>query len=55
MFLLFMACWCWLMIASCHIFYAERAIEILDGKPKWAGINGNSELLDDLGRASPKE
>ena len=42
------------LTASCHIFYGERAIEILDGKPKWAGINGDSELLDDLGRADPR-
>ena len=34
---------------NCHIFYADRVLEITDGKKKWAGIDDNSELLDDEG------
>lgn len=34
---------------SCHIFYSERVLEITDGKTKWAGIDNNSEMLDDAG------
>ncbi|KAL2220430.1 Mss4-like protein [Thermoascus aurantiacus ATCC 26904] len=34
---------------SCHIFYSRRVVEIMDGKPKWSGIDNRSELLDDYG------
>ncbi|RJE27488.1 hypothetical protein PHISCL_00222 [Aspergillus sclerotialis] len=40
---------------SCHIFYEERVLEILDGKTKWAGIDNNSEMLDDLGNPKGEE
>ncbi|KAL2810953.1 Mss4-like protein [Aspergillus granulosus] len=32
-----------------HIFYGNRAIDILDGKPKWTALDGQSDLLDDYG------
>lgn len=35
----------------CHIFYKQRLLEIPDGKAKWAGMNGSSQLLDDFGNA----
>lgn len=34
---------------SCHIFYASRVVDVRDGKDKWAGMNGTSDLLDDEG------
>lgn len=34
---------------SCHIFYAKRCIDILDGKTKWSGMDEDSELMDDYG------
>ncbi|KAH8701999.1 Mss4-like protein [Talaromyces proteolyticus] len=34
---------------DCHIFYSRRIVEVADGKPKWSGIDGRSELLDDNG------
>lgn len=40
--------------ASCHIFYTSRVVDILDGKPKWAGMDGKSDLLDDLGNIIQK-
>jgi len=36
---------------SCHMFYSRRVIDINDGKPKWTGLNNESELIAD----SPKE
>ena len=33
------------------MFYTRRILDINDGKPKWSGINKQSELIDD----SPKE
>ena len=36
---------------SCHMFYPRRVVDILDGKPKWSGINNESDLIED----SPKE
>jgi len=32
---------------SCHMFYGSRVVDILDGKPKWTGINGQSDLIED--------
>ncbi|KAL8795135.1 MAG: hypothetical protein Q9195_002432 [Heterodermia aff. obscurata] len=32
---------------SCHMFYQRRVVDIPDGKPKWDGINGQSELIED--------
>lgn len=33
------------------MFYPRRVLDIPDGKPKWSGISGESELIED----SPKE
>ncbi len=33
------------------MFYPRRIVDIPDGKPKWTGISGESELIED----SPKE
>ncbi|PYI01137.1 hypothetical protein BO78DRAFT_401536 [Aspergillus sclerotiicarbonarius CBS 121057] len=35
---------------DCHIFYGQRVLEIPDGKPKWSGLDGQSDLLDDDGQ-----
>ena len=32
---------------SCHMFYQRRVVDIPDGKPKWTGINNQSELIED--------
>ena len=29
------------------MFYPRRVLDINDGKPKWSGINGSSELIAD--------
>lgn len=29
------------------MFYTRRVLDINDGKPKWSGINKESELIDD--------
>lgn len=29
------------------MFYPRRVVDIPDGKPKWSGINGDSELIAD--------
>ena len=33
------------------MFYTHRVVDIPDGKPKWTGINGESDLIED----SPKD
>ena len=38
-------------MGSCHMFYTQRVVDIPDGKPKWTGINNESELIED----SPKD
>lgn len=30
-----------------HMFYSQRVIDIPDGLPKWAGINNDSDLIED--------
>ncbi|WPH03773.1 Hypothetical protein R9X50_00665600 [Acrodontium crateriforme] len=30
-----------------HMFYGERVIDVVDGLPKWTGLNGSSELIED--------
>ncbi|PYH48508.1 GFA family protein [Aspergillus saccharolyticus JOP 1030-1] len=35
---------------DCHIFYNQRILEIPDGKPKWAGMDEDSEMVDDMGK-----
>ncbi|EEH05211.1 conserved hypothetical protein [Histoplasma capsulatum G186AR] len=32
---------------SCHIFYSQRMVDIRDGKPKWAGMNDSSDLIEE--------
>jgi hypothetical protein len=36
-----------------HIFYSSRAVDTPDGKPKWAALDEQSDLLDDYG--NPKK
>ncbi|KAK7045298.1 Mss4-like protein [Favolaschia claudopus] len=31
----------------CHIFYGQRVMDIRDGLPKWSGMGGESELIED--------
>lgn len=31
----------------CHMFYNQRVMDIPDGLPKWTGINGDSDLIED--------
>ncbi|KAJ0416370.1 Mss4-like protein [Aspergillus carlsbadensis] len=33
-----------------HIFYGARAMDIPDGKPKWSGLDEQSDMLDDYGK-----
>ncbi|KAI1191463.1 Mss4-like protein [Nemania serpens] len=33
---------------ECHIFYAQRVVDMPDGKPKWAGLDDKSELIKDV-------
>jgi hypothetical protein len=35
----------------CHMFYGQRVMDIPDGLPKWSGLSGESDLIED----SPKE
>jgi hypothetical protein len=29
------------------MFYGQRLVDIPDGKPKWSGMSGKSELIED--------
>jgi hypothetical protein len=29
------------------MFYGQRVVDIKDGKPKWSGLNGESDLIED--------
>jgi hypothetical protein len=29
------------------MFYGQRVVDIKDGKPKWSGINDESDLIED--------
>lgn len=33
------------------MFYSQRLVDIPDGKPKWSGMSGKSDLIED----SPQE
>jgi hypothetical protein len=33
------------------MFYTQRLVDIPDGKPKWSGMSGQSDLIED----SPEE
>ncbi|KAG0646421.1 hypothetical protein D0Z07_7356 [Hyphodiscus hymeniophilus] len=32
---------------TCHMFYEQRLVDIPDGKPKWSGMSGQSDLIED--------
>lgn len=32
-------------MASMHIFYSRRALDITDGKPKWGELDESSDLI----------
>lgn len=34
---------------SCHMFYSRRVVDIMDGIPKWTGMNDDSDRLNDDG------
>jgi hypothetical protein len=36
-----------LMMNRCHMFYEKRVVDIPDGLPKWSGMQGNSDLIED--------
>ena len=36
-----------LMMHRCHMFYEKRVIDILDRLPKWSGMQGKSDLIED--------
>ena len=36
------------------MFYPRRVLDINDGKPKWSGINGDSELIADTPEETKK-
>jgi len=40
--------------ATCHMFYPQRIVDIKDGKTKWAGLDNNSDILDDEGNVIKK-
>lgn len=31
----------------CHMFYGKRLLDIPDGLPKWSGMSGKSDLIED--------
>ncbi|KXJ93372.1 glutathione-dependent formaldehyde-activating, GFA [Microdochium bolleyi] len=33
---------------QCHIFYKQRIVDISDGKPKWTGLDEDSDLMEDV-------
>jgi hypothetical protein len=35
------------MVDRCHIFYEKRVGDIPDGLPKWSGMQGKSDLIED--------
>jgi hypothetical protein len=37
--------------SRCHMFYEQRLVDIPDGLPKWSGMSGKSDLIED----SPSE
>ncbi|KAI2603707.1 Mss4-like protein [Hypoxylon sp. NC1633] len=39
---------------QCHIFYSQRVVDVHDGKPKWSGLDGKSELIKEVERADTK-
>ena len=39
----------------CHMFYGQRVMDIPDGLPKWSGISGDSDLIEDSPAEKVKE
>ena len=37
------------------MFYPRRVLDINDGKPKWSGINGSSDLIADTPEETKEE
>jgi hypothetical protein len=38
-----------------HMFYPQRVVDFVsDGVPKWSGLEGESDLLDDDGEEKPR-
>jgi hypothetical protein len=33
--------------SSCHMFYTQRVVDLRDGKPKWSGLQDESDLIED--------
>lgn len=31
----------------CHMFYGQRVMDVPDGLPKWTGLSGDSDLIED--------
>jgi len=31
----------------CHMFYGQRVMDVPDGLPKWSGLSGESDLIED--------
>jgi hypothetical protein len=31
----------------CHMFYGQRVMDVPDGLPKWSGLSGDSDLIED--------
>lgn len=31
-----------------HIFYKQRVVDIVDGRPKWAELDEKSDLMDEV-------
>ena len=40
---------------SCHIFYKDRAVNVVDGIPKWTGHKDESELMPETEEEEKRE
>jgi hypothetical protein len=40
---------------TCHMFYPQRVVDIKDGRDKWSGLDGSSELLNEEGEKREEE
>jgi len=42
--------------AGAHMFYPQRVVDFIgDGVPKWSGLDGQSDLLDDYGEEKRRD
>ena len=32
---------------TAHVFYQDRVLDMIDGVPKWSGLDGQSEEIDE--------